>query len=119
MPLVRRIINPSPPSLWNGRALAVALLLGLASSQVAAQSEEDKRQVPASVAREISQADEVVITEEGDRRTYEYKANGQLRLIRVVPAAGPEYYLTPEDQSLESDMDQSDSLIVRWKLLEF
>ena len=80
---------------------------------------ESAPRVPASVAREISQADEVIITEQGERKTFEYKVNGRLRVIRVIPAVGPEYYLYPEDQSLEAGIDQSDSLLVRWKILEF
>ena len=90
--------------------------LGLAAGLALA---EESTPVPASVAEEISRADEVIITEEGERTTYEYRANGVLRLIRVIPAVGPEYYLYPEDQTREAGIDQSDALLVRWKLLEF
>ena len=120
---VRRIINLSLIAAW-------AVLLGSSLCMVVsparaqftpgtAESKTPPARVPVSVAREISQADEVLITEEGERTTLEYKVNGQLRLIRVIPAVGPEYYLYPEDQTLEASIDQSDSLIVRWKLLEF
>ena len=108
---LRPIINLSRCCLC---ALASCTSLALAEDRLPVSSP-----VPASVAGEISRADEVIITEEGEQTTYEYRANGVLRLIRVVPAIGPEYYLYPEDQTLEAGIDQSDALLVRWKLLEF
>ena len=120
---VRRIINLPLASL---RSLALISLLGLSPPSAYGQDNESAEasqtppaRVPASVAREISQSDEVVITEEGERTIYEYWVNGETRVIRVIPAVGPEYYLYPEDQTLESGIDQSDPLLVRWKLLEF
>ncbi len=104
---VRSIINLSRQSLC---VLGMCATLALA---------DDPAPVPASAAQAISSADEVVITEEGEQTTYEYRLNGELRLIRVVPAVGREYYLYPEDQMLEAGIDQSDALLVRWKLLEF
>ncbi|MCY4278592.1 MAG: DUF2782 domain-containing protein [Gammaproteobacteria bacterium] len=101
------IINLSRRGLW---------VLGLCASLALAN---DPAPVPAAAAQAISSADEVIITEEGEQTTYEYRLNGELRLIRVVPAVGPEYYLYPEDQTLEGGIDQSDALLVRWKLLEF
>ncbi len=104
---VRSIINLSRQSLC---ALGMCATLALA---------DEPAPVPAAAAQAISSADEVIITEEGEQTTYEYRLNGELRLIRVVPAVGPEYYLYPEDQTLEGGIDQSDGLLVRWKLLEF
>ncbi len=120
---VRHIINPPLVSL---RAYALMAVLGLLAPSAGAEESQSpsatqapSARVPASVAHEISQSDEVVITEEGERITYEYWANGEMRVVRVVPAVGPEYYLYPEDQTLETGVDQSDPLLVRWKLLEF
>ena len=97
-----------------------AILAGIAGIEAAsAAASDDPAPVPASAAQAISSADEVIITEEGELTTYEYRLNGELRLIRVIPAIGPEYYLFPEDQTLEAGIDQSDALLVRWKLLEF
>ncbi len=120
---VRRIINLPLVAL---RPLALTTLLAVPMAGTFGQDNESPEaaqsppvRVPASVAREISQADEVVITEEGGRTTYEYWVNGEMRVIRVIPAVGPDYYLYPEDQTLESGIDQSDPLLVRWKILEF
>ena len=117
------ILNPTLGKLW------VIALLGLLWAPARAEDARSDKPAsadswgtmlaPSSVAHEISQADEVVITEEGERTTYEYWVNGQMRLIRVVPAVGPEYYLYPEDVSHEAGIDQSDPLLVRWRILEF
>lgn len=120
---VRRIINLP---LVFVRLLALTTLLAVPTAGTYGQDSESPEaaqsrpaRVPASVALEISQADEVVITEEGERTTYEYWVNGEMRVIRVIPAVGPDYYLYPEDQTLESGIDQQDPLLVRWKILEF
>ncbi len=117
---MHRIINPLRSSIRP-----FALIFGLTLFAVSAsargqdsQSTADAR-VPTSVAREISRADEVVIREEGERTTHEYWVNGEMRLIRVVPATGPEYYLYAEDHTQVDGIDQSDALLVRWTLIEF
>ena len=57
----------------------------------------------------------------GEERTvYEYRRNGQLRMIKVVPKLGPPYYLTPRDPTRGfGDLEQADSLIAEWVLREF
>lgn len=123
MQSVRRIINPTLATL---RSLALVAAFSLMAPGARGQddtqppaAETPPTRAPASVAREISQADEVVIIEEGERTIHEYWMNGEMRVIRVIPAVGPAYYLYPEDQTLEAGIDQSDPLLVRWKFLEF
>ena len=57
----------------------------------------------------------------GEERTvYEYRQNGQLRMIKVVPKFGKPYYLAPRDPTLGwGDLEQADSLIAQWVLWEF
>ena len=57
----------------------------------------------------------------GEQRTvYEYRQNGQLRMIKVVPKLGRPYYLTPRDPTRGfGDLEQADSLIAEWVLREF
>lgn len=57
----------------------------------------------------------------GEQRTmYEYRQNGQLRMIKVVPKFGRPYYLTPRDPTRGfGDLEQADSLIAEWVLREF
>ncbi len=50
---------------------------------------------------------------------YEYRVNGQLMEIKVVPEVGPEYYLVPADgggwiRETESDMLVPSWVIFRW-----
>lgn len=57
----------------------------------------------------------------GEERTvYEYRQNGQLRMIKVVPKFGPAYYLAPRDPTRGfGDLEQADSLVAEWVLREF
>lgn len=63
---------------------------------------------------------DVTITEGAERTIYEYKQNGVLRMIRVVPAVGRPYYLAPEDPTRGfGDLEQADTLLPQWILFEF
>lgn len=57
----------------------------------------------------------------GEERTvYEYRQNGQLRMIKVVPKVGKPYYLTPRDPTRGfGDLEQADMLLAEWVLWEF
>lgn len=47
---------------------------------------------------------EVTIRQEGKETIYEYRVNGQLTLVRVIPAFGPPYYFVDSDGDGELDM---------------
>ncbi len=49
---------------------------------------------------------EVTITQSEKGTTYEYRVNGQLTLVRVVPAVGPPYYFVDSNGDGELDMRQ-------------
>ena len=57
----------------------------------------------------------------GEERTvYEYRQNGKLRMIKVVPKLGKPYYLAPRDPTTGfGDLEQADTLVPRWVLIEF
>lgn len=63
---------------------------------------------------------DVVLTEGQDRRVYEYRQNGLLRAIKIVPKVGKPYYLVPA-QGLNSTDDFPDDALLRpeWQLIEF
>ncbi|MEE2892425.1 MAG: DUF2782 domain-containing protein [Pseudomonadota bacterium] len=81
------------------------------------------------VAAPVSAADDVRISPrgrdvtiiEGETRTiYEYRQNGILRMIRVVPTTGRSYYLVPTDPtSGYGNLEQADTLVPQWILVEF
>ena len=51
---------------------------------------------------------------------YEFRQNGVLRMIRVVPTWGKPYYLVPQDPTRgNGDLDQADALVPSWTLREF
>ena len=55
-----------------------------------------------------------------DRVIYEYRQNGQLRMIRIVPGIGKPYYLVPRDETRGyGDLERADMLIPRWTIIEF
>lgn len=55
-----------------------------------------------------------------ERTVYEFRQNGQLRMIKVVPRFGKPYYLAPRDPTMGfGDLEQADSLIAEWVLWEF
>jgi len=63
---------------------------------------------------------DVTIIEGEDRVIYEYRQNGELRIIRVVPGIGKPYYLVPRDETRGfGDLERADMLIPRWTIIEF
>lgn len=58
---------------------------------------------------------------EGEQRTvYEYRQNGVLRMVRIVPASGRPYYLVPADETQGyGNLENADMLIPKWILVEF
>lgn len=63
---------------------------------------------------------DVTIIASEERVVYEYRQNGQLRMVRVVPNWGKPYYLVPGDPTKGfGDLERADSLLPSWTLLEF
>jgi len=63
---------------------------------------------------------DVVITAGKDRTVYEYRQNGQLRLVKIVPSLGRPYYLVPADQTRGfGDLNQAEMLLPQWTIIEF
>ncbi len=74
----------------------------------------------ASDAVIASRGQDVTIIEGRERTVYEYRQNGILRMIRVVPAVGRPYYLTPADPTRGyGNLEQADMLVPKWILVEF
>jgi hypothetical protein len=74
----------------------------------------------AAPAQEELKGPDVVIIEGDERAVYEYRQNGQLRMIRIVPKTGKPYYLVPMDQSRNfGDLERAETLVKQWVLIEF
>ena len=74
---------------------------------------------PTGPPQEFRGPDITLIASE-ERTVYEFRQNGQLRMIKVVPKFGKPYYLAPRDPTTGfGDLEQADSLIAEWVLWEF
>ena len=63
---------------------------------------------------------DVVITAGTKRTVYEYRQNGQLRLVKIVPSIGRPYYLVPADPTRGfGDLGQASTLLPQWTIIEF
>lgn len=54
-----------------------------------------------------------------DETRYEYRVNGELVEIKVVPNVGPPYYLIPADQGEWERSSTSRLIAPSWKILEW
>lgn len=61
----------------------------------------------------------IVIRHEEDKTFYEYRVNGILKEIKVVPEIGPVYYLVPADGNAWIREDRSQVLVPKWVLFEW
>ena len=68
---------------------------------------------------EIAGGDVEIVAGE-DRTIFEYRVNGRLMMIKVVPKTGLSYYMVPADGSAHfEDLDHRRKLYPRWVLLEW
>ena len=96
---------PSQSSLW--RCLAAALVALFLATPVRAAGSE------------IRGPDVTIIAGE-ERTIYEYRQNGELRMIKVVPNWGKPYYLVPRDRTSGfGDLERAEMLLPSWVLFEF
>jgi len=67
----------------------------------------------------LSGPDIVIIAEE-QRTIYEFRQNGQLRMVRIEPKVGKPYYLVPRDPTRGfGDLERADMLIPSWVIWQF
>lgn len=75
---------------------------------------------PALAEESIQPAEpEILIRKEDDKTFYEYRVNGVLKEIKVVPDVGPTYYLVPQDGNAWIREDRSQVLVPSWVLFEW
>ncbi|WP_417564889.1 DUF2782 domain-containing protein [Marinobacter sp.] len=105
-----------------------ALLLACLPLAALAQEEGALDEMPVETPKEpvvvsdyqpASDGPQIVIRPGEKEVFYEYRVNGQLLEIKVVPDVGPEYYLVPADgggwiRETESEMLVPSWVIFRW-----
>lgn len=92
--------------------LVLALSLPLASS--AQEVEQPDEPVVTSDYQPSPTEPQVVITSGEDATFYEYRVNGELKEIKVVPNRGPAYYLVPAEGGGWIQEEKSQILIPSW-----
>ncbi|XKG99888.1 DUF2782 domain-containing protein [Marinobacter nauticus] len=110
------------------RIACSALLLGCVSVPAMAQDEGALDTTPVETPDEpvvISDYQppasdtQIVIRPGEDKVFYEYRVNGQLMEIKVVPEVGPEYYLVPAEGGGWIEDTESDLLIPSWVIFRW
>ena len=75
---------------------------------------------PPAVSLEEARGPDVTLIAGEERTVYEYRQNGKLRMIKVVPKVGKPYFLAPRDPTTGfGDLEQAETLVPRWVLIEF
>lgn len=82
---------------------------------------EEKADVKAEVKVDRSRrGPDIVLIEQEDQTTIEYRQNDRLQAIKVIPKRGRPYYLVPEDPSLHGgDLERAERLIPSWVIKRF
>lgn len=63
---------------------------------------------------------DVVLRESPERTIYEYRVNGKLTMIKVVPKNGRPYFLVPMDPSEHfGDLERAQNLKPQWVIKTF
>jgi len=64
--------------------------------------------------------DDIEIVEGDDRTIYEYRTNGILMMIKIVPKVGRPYYMVPADGSAHyQSLDHKKKLYPQWVIIEW
>lgn len=63
---------------------------------------------------------DVTLIETEERVVYEYRQNGLLRMIKIVPRRGKPYYLVPRDPAKGlGTIEEADMLVPQWEIVRF
>ena len=63
---------------------------------------------------------DVTLIETEERVVYEYRQNGLLRMIKVVPKRGKPYYLMPRDPAKGlGTIEEAEVLMPQWEIVRF
>lgn len=72
------------------------------------------------LALESENQHDIEIVEGENRTIYEYRQNGYLVMIKVVPKVGLPYYMVPADgEAHYQSLDHKKKLYPRWVILEW
>ncbi len=109
------------------RIACSGLVLGMLWGPVMAQDSMDDGDVVQTPREPLVVSDyqppvggsQIVIRPGRNEVFYEYRVNGQLMEIKVVPEAGPEYYLVPADGGGWIRESETDMLVPSWVIFKW
>lgn len=107
---MKRIVSP---------ALALGLLVTPVLAQQGAEVQAPDEPVVISDYQPPATGDQIVIRGGEDATYYEYRVNGQLTEIKVVPEVGKPYYLVPADGGGWIRENRTDTLVPSWVLFKW
>ncbi len=103
-----RLLYPLATPTWPRRLAQALLIVACMLTPLVGYAEEAER------------GPDVVIIAGEDKVVYEFRQNGQLRMVRVVPKWGKPYYLVPRDTTKGfGDLERADMLLPQWVIAEF
>ena len=104
----------------NVRTNWPAILLSLVLPMLAAAPAVAAAPARTAPTPEQLRGPDVVIIAGEQRTIYEYRQNGTLRMVKIVPNWGKPYYLLPRDQTTGfGDLERADALLPTWVIVEF
>lgn len=109
-------------SSGNTRADSSANIDSNATESNSTESNSTESTSKSQIVPDIPKGDkgqEVVIRHGQNKTFYEYRVNGILKQIKVVPSHGPAYYLVPADGGGWIREDKSQLLIPSWVLFRW
>jgi len=110
------------------RRLVVLSLILISNTSLAEQDQEfnpapEPPELPMPVQSGETLEPDITIIRKGKKTIQEYRKNGELYMIKIVPAIGPAYYLLDTDGDGNMDVRSSDlnkgNQINQWKILEW
>jgi hypothetical protein len=109
------------------RIACSGLVLGMLWGPVVAQESMDDSNVVQTPREPLVVSDyqppsdgpQIVIRPGEEEVFYEYRVNGQLMEIKVVPEIGPEYYLVPADGGGWIRENETDMLVPSWVIFSW
>ena len=111
--------NPTPPARADPPPAKEAAASDKAPAPADAKTRHGALIVTDEPSPEFRGPDVTLIAGE-ERMVYEYRQNGRLRMIKVVPKLGKPYYLVPYDRTRGfGDLEQAKTLVAEWVLWEF
>jgi len=104
------------------KSIVFTVSLAFSSALVHAQEALDPPPLPAPLQSGEALETEVTIVQRDDKTVYEYRVNGQMYMVKVVPKRGPAYYFLDQDGDGQLDAQRygpGDISIPQWVLFRW